>query len=115
MNRQMAAERRRTVVLEADGSEASVKVAEGAKQAAILSAESGRRPSNARPAAAAILNAGLRRLTRIYESAQAVDARRCNCNTWMRSRLGAGPRSSSFAGFTSRCRVCRADWAATGW
>jgi regulator of protease activity HflC (stomatin/prohibitin superfamily) len=99
MNRQMAAEReRRAVVLEADGKrEASVKVAEGAKQAAILSAEGARQASilsaeGARQAA--ILNAegfGMA-LTRIYESAQAIDTKTMQLQYLEALKaLGAGP------------------------
>jgi regulator of protease activity HflC (stomatin/prohibitin superfamily) len=82
MTRQMSAERsRRAVVTEAEGNkQAAVTVAEGAKQAAILNAEGAKQAAiltaeGARQAA--ILNAegfGLA-LTRIFESAQNVDAK----------------------------------------
>jgi regulator of protease activity HflC (stomatin/prohibitin superfamily) len=99
MNRQMAAEReRRAVVLEADGKrEASVKVAEGAKQAAILSAEGARQAailSAEGSRQAAILNAegyGMA-LSRIYESAQTVDAKTMQLQYLEALKaLGAGP------------------------
>jgi len=69
MNRQMSAERvRRAVVLEAEGTkQANITVAEGEKQAAILRAEGEKQ--------AAILRAeGFgQALTRIFESAKAID------------------------------------------
>lgn len=99
MNRQMAAEReRRAVVTESDGKrEASIKVAEGAKQAAILTAEGAKQAAILTAEGqrqAAILNAegfGVA-LTRIYESAQAVDVKTMQLQYLDALKaLGAGP------------------------
>jgi len=71
MTRQMSAERtRRAVVTEADGSkQAAITVAEGNKQSAILNAEGDRQAAILRAEGFALA------LTKIYESAQAVDAK----------------------------------------
>jgi regulator of protease activity HflC (stomatin/prohibitin superfamily) len=71
MTRQMSAERtRRAVVTEAEGSkQAAITVAEGNKQAAILNAEGDRQAAILRAEGFALA------LTKIYESAQAVDAK----------------------------------------
>ncbi len=71
MTRQMSAERtRRAVVTEADGTkQAAITVAEGNKQAAILNAEGDRQAAILRAEGFALA------LTKIYESAQAVDAK----------------------------------------
>ena len=69
MTRQMSAERtRRAVVTEADGAkQAAITVAEGNKQSAILNAEGDRQAAILRAEGFALA------LTKIYESAQAVD------------------------------------------
>jgi len=71
MTRQMSAERtRRAVVTEADGSkQAAITVAEGNKQSAILNAEGDRQAAILRAEGFALA------LTKIYESAQAVDGK----------------------------------------
>ena len=71
MTRQMSAERtRRAVVLEAEGSkQAAITVAEGNKQSAILNAEGDRQAAILRAEGFALA------LTKIYEAAQAVDAK----------------------------------------
>jgi regulator of protease activity HflC (stomatin/prohibitin superfamily) len=71
MTRQMSAERtRRAVVTEADGAkQAAITVAEGNKQAAILNAEGDRQAAILRAEGFALA------LTKIYEAAQAVDAK----------------------------------------
>jgi regulator of protease activity HflC (stomatin/prohibitin superfamily) len=71
MTRQMSAERtRRAVVTEADGSkQAAITVAEGQKQSAILNAEGDRQAAILRAEGFALA------LTRIFESAQGVDAK----------------------------------------
>ncbi len=71
MTRQMSAERtRRAVVTEAEGSkQAAITVAEGNKQSAILNAEGDRQAAILRAEGFALA------LTKIYESAQAVDAK----------------------------------------
>ncbi len=71
MTRQMSAERtRRAVVTEADGTkQAAITVAEGNKQSAILNAEGDRQAAILRAEGFALA------LTKIYESAQAVDAK----------------------------------------
>jgi regulator of protease activity HflC (stomatin/prohibitin superfamily) len=71
MTRQMSAERtRRAVVTEADGAkQAAITVAEGNKQAAILNAEGDRQAAILRAEGFALA------LTKIYESAQAIDAK----------------------------------------
>jgi regulator of protease activity HflC (stomatin/prohibitin superfamily) len=71
MTRQMSAERtRRAVVTEAEGSkQAAITVAEGNKQSAILNAEGDRQAAILRAEGFALA------LTKIYESAQGVDAK----------------------------------------
>ena len=71
MNRQMSAERnRRAAILEAEGKKQSaILVAEGSKQAAILEAEGQRQAQILKAEGFALA------LTRIYESAQTVDAK----------------------------------------
>ena len=71
MTRQMSAERtRRAVVTEADGAkQAAITVAEGNKQAAILNAEGDRQAAILRAEGFALA------LTKIFESAQAIDAK----------------------------------------
>ncbi len=71
MTRQMSAERtRRAVVTEADGAkQAAITVAEGNKQSAILNAEGDRQAAILRAEGFALA------LTKIYESAQAVDGK----------------------------------------
>ena len=71
MTRQMSAERtRRAVVTEAEGAkQAAITVAEGNKQSAILNAEGDRQAAILRAEGFALA------LTRIFESAQAVDAK----------------------------------------
>jgi regulator of protease activity HflC (stomatin/prohibitin superfamily) len=71
MTRQMSAERtRRAVVTEAEGAkQAAITVAEGNKQSAILNAEGDRQAAILRAEGFALA------LTKIYESAQAVDAK----------------------------------------
>jgi regulator of protease activity HflC (stomatin/prohibitin superfamily) len=71
MTRQMSAERtRRAVVTEAEGTKsAAVTVAEGNKQSAILNAEGDRQAAILRAEGFALA------LTKIYESAQSVDAK----------------------------------------
>ena len=71
MTRQMSAERtRRAVVTEAEGAkQAAITVAEGNKQSAILNAEGDRQAAILRAEGFALA------LTRIYEAAQAVDAK----------------------------------------
>jgi len=71
MNRQMSAERnRRAAILEAEGKKQSaILVAEGSKQAAILEAEGQRQAQSLKAEGFALA------LTRIYESAQTVDAK----------------------------------------
>ena len=71
MTRQMSAERtRRAVVTEAEGSkQAAITVAEGNKQSAILNAEGDRQAAILRAEGFALA------LTKIYESAQSVDAK----------------------------------------
>ena len=71
MTRQMSAERtRRAVVTEADGSkQAAITVAEGNKQSAILNAEGDRQAAILRAEGFALA------LTKIFESAQGVDAK----------------------------------------
>jgi regulator of protease activity HflC (stomatin/prohibitin superfamily) len=90
MSRQMSAERvRRAVVLEADGTrQANITVAEGEKQAAILRAEGDKQ--------AAILRAqGFgEALTRIFESAKAVDEKTMTLQYLEALKaLGASPSS----------------------
>lgn len=71
MNRQMSAERnRRAAILEAEGKKQSaILVAEGSKQGAILEAEGQRQAQALRAEGFALA------LTKVYESAQAVDAK----------------------------------------
>jgi regulator of protease activity HflC (stomatin/prohibitin superfamily) len=71
MTRQMSAERtRRAVVTEAEGAkQAAITVAEGNKQSAILNAEGDRQAAILRAEGFALA------LTKIYEAAQAVDAK----------------------------------------
>jgi regulator of protease activity HflC (stomatin/prohibitin superfamily) len=71
MTRQMSAERtRRAVVTEADGAkQAAITVAEGNKQSAILNAEGDRQAAILRAEGFALA------LTKIFESAQGVDAK----------------------------------------
>jgi regulator of protease activity HflC (stomatin/prohibitin superfamily) len=71
MTRQMSAERtRRAVVTEAEGTkQAAITVAEGNKQSAILNAEGDRQAAILRAEGFALA------LTKIYEAAQAVDAK----------------------------------------
>jgi regulator of protease activity HflC (stomatin/prohibitin superfamily) len=71
MTRQMSAERtRRAVVTEAEGTKsAAVTVAEGNKQSAILNAEGDRQAAILRAEGFALA------LTKIYESAQSIDAK----------------------------------------
>src|SRR5207244_2420079 len=71
MNRQMSAERnRRAAILEAEGQKQSaILVAEGSKQAAILEAEGQRQAQILKAEGFALA------LTKVYESAQTVDAK----------------------------------------
>lgn len=71
MNRQMSAERnRRAAILEAEGKkQAAIPVAEGSKQAAILEAEGQRQAQSLKAEGFALA------LTKVYESAQTVDAK----------------------------------------
>ena len=99
MTRQMSAERtRRAVVTEAEGAkQAAITVAEGNKQSAILNAEGSRQAAilNAEGTRqAAILNAEgfAAALTKIFESAQKIDARTMTLQYLEAlKQLGAGP------------------------
>jgi len=99
MTRQMSAERtRRAVVTEAEGAkQAAITVAEGNKQSAILNAEGSRQAAilNAEGTRqAAILNAEgfAAALTKIFESAQNIDARTMTLQYLEAlKQLGAGP------------------------
>ena len=88
MNRQMSAERnRRAAILEAEGKKQSaILVAEGSKQAAILEAEGQRQAQILKAEGFALA------LTKIYESAQTVDAKTMTLQYLEALRaLGASP------------------------
>jgi regulator of protease activity HflC (stomatin/prohibitin superfamily) len=88
MNRQMSAERnRRAAILEAEGKKQSaILVAEGSKQAAILEAEGQRQAQILKAEGFALA------LTKVYESAQTVDAKTMTLQYLEALRaLGAGP------------------------
>src|SRR5581483_5495976 len=90
MTRQMSAERtRRAVVTEAEGSkQAEITVAEGNKQAAILNAEGDRQAAILRAEGSALA------LTKISESAQAVDAKTMSLQYLdALKQIGASPSS----------------------
>ena len=88
MNRQMSAERnRRAAILEAEGQKQSaILVAEGSKQAAILEAEGQRQAQILKAEGFALA------LTKVYESAQTVDAKTMTLQYLEALRaLGASP------------------------
>ena len=88
MNRQMSAERnRRAAILEAEGKKQSaILVAEGSKQAAILEAEGQRQAQILKAEGFALA------LTKVYESAQTVDAKTMTLQYLEALRaLGASP------------------------
>ena len=92
MTRQMSAERtRRAVVTEAEGAkQAAITVAEGSKQSAILNAEGDRQAAILRAEGFALA------LTKIFESAQGVDAKTMSLQYLEAlKQIGQSPRRSS--------------------